>query len=372
MVVQTIRGGIAMRLRGIGFALLLLSCILTISGCGFGFEKSLKEIDPPKVDYVKDGEQMEDNETGATKEGEVEEATGEEAADEATGMTTRQLYLLDANGMVVPQSVQLPAVEGAAKQALEYLVVDGPVTEMLPNGFKAVLPAGTVIQGVDQVDETVVVDFSNEFKDYAAENEKQILEAVTWTLTQFDGIEKVKIQINGYDQQEMPVNGTPIGESVSRANGINHEMGNVVDVSNSEDVTVYFMAQSEDYAYYVPVTKRMEGVSDDVRGVLKGLMEGPAVHSGLFSQLSKDVKLLKAEEEDGLLTLDFNEAILTVSEEMVIQKDIINSLVLSLTEKESINEVAITVDGHPEVIDEAGNALSEPVSRPEDVNKVGF
>ncbi len=372
MVVQTIRGGIAMRLRGIGFALLLLSCILTISGCGFGFEKSLKEIDPPKVDYVNEGEQMEDNETGATKEGEVEEATGEEPSEEVTEMTTRQLYLLDANGMVVPQSFQLPAVESAAKQALEYLVVDGPITEMLPNGFKAVLPAGTVVQGIDQVDKTLVVDFSNEFKDYAAENEKQILEAVTWTLTQFDGVENVKIQINGYDQTEMPVNGTPIGENVSRANGINHEMGNVVDVSNSEDITVYFMAQNEDYSYYVPVTKRMEGVSDDVRGVLKSLMEGPPVQSGLFSQFSKDIKLLGANEEDGLLTLDFNEAILTGSEEMVLQQDMLNSLVLSLTEQADIKEVAITVDGHSEVIDEAGNALSEPVSRPENVNKVGF
>ncbi|MGB7998994.1 MAG: GerMN domain-containing protein [Anaerobacillus sp.] len=362
-----------MRLREIGFVLLLLSCILTISGCGFGFEKSLKEIDPPKVDYVEEGKQLDDNDSAAVKdESSAEEATGEEQTEATTSMTTRQLYLLDANGMVVPQSVQLPAVEGAAKQALEYLVVDGPITEMLPNGFKAVLPAGTVVQGIDQVDDTLVVDFSNEFKDYAAENEKQVLEAVTWTLTQFDGVKKVKIQINGYDQTEMPVNGTPIGESFSRANGINHEMGNVVDVSNSEDITVYFMAQSDDYSYYVPVTKRMEGVSNDVKGVLKGMMEGPPVNSGLFTQLSKDVKLLNAKEEDGLLTLDFNEAILNGSEEQVLQQDLLNSLVLSLTEQPEVEKVAITVDGHPEVLDESGKTLSEPVSRPVDVNKVGF
>ncbi|WP_347549380.1 GerMN domain-containing protein [Pseudalkalibacillus hwajinpoensis] len=362
-----------MRLRGIGFTLLLLSCILTISGCGFGFEKSLKEIDPPKVDYVEEGEQSDGEETEAVgEESSSEEATEDQSADATTGVTTRQLYLLDANGMVVPQSFQLPAVESAAKQALEYLVVDGPITEMLPNGFQAVLPAGTVVNGIDQMDDTLVVDFSKEFGDYAAENEKQILEAVTWTLTQFDGVEKVKIQINGYDQMEMPVNGTPIGDSFSRSNGINHEMGNVVDVSNSTDVTVYFMAQSEDYAYYVPVTKRMEGVSDDVSGVLKGLMEGPPVHSGLFSQFSKDLKLLNADQEDGLLTLEFNEAILTGAEDKVLQQELLKSLVLSLTEQKDVSEVAITVDGHSELVDEAGNVLSEPVSRPVDVNKVGF
>ncbi len=372
MVVQTIRGGIAMRLRGIGFIIMLLSILLTISGCGFGFEKTLNEIDPPKVDYVEEGKQLDDEDAGAVEESGAEGAEGEQAADATTGMTARELYLLDANGMVVPQTVQLPAVEGAAKQALEYLVVDGPVTEMLPNGFKAVLPAGTVVQGIDQMENTLVVDFSNEFKDYAAENEKQILEAVTWTLTQFEGVEKVKIQINGYDQTEMPVNGTPIGESFSRANGINHEMGNVVDVSNSEDITVYFMAQSDDYAYYVPVTKRMEGVSNDVKGVLKGLMEGPPVHSGLFTNISKDVKLLNAKEEDGLLTLDFNDAILTGAEDKVLEKELLNTLVLSLTEQTKVEEVAITVDGNAEVVDDSGKSLSEPVSRPVDVNKVGF
>lgn len=359
-----------MRLRGAIITMLLLSCMIIISGCGFGFEKSLKEIDPPKVDYAKEGEQLDDSNTDAPDTN--DDSKKEDDSEASTNMSPRQLYLLDANGMVVPKTVQLPAVEGAAKQALEYLVIDGPITEMLPNGFQAVLPAGTVVKGINQVDDTLVVDFSEEFKDYAAEYEKQILEAVTWTLTQFDGVKNVKIQINGFDQTEMPVNGTPIGESFSRANGINNVMGNVVDVSNSSSVTVYFMAQNSDYTYYVPVTKRMEGVSNDVKGVIKGLLEGPPVHTGLFSQFSKDLKLLNAVNEDGLLTLDFNEAILTGSEDKVLEQELLNTLVLSLTENADVKEVAITVDGHEEIMDEAGNVVSEPVSRPVEVNKVGF
>ncbi|MCA0986259.1 GerMN domain-containing protein [Guptibacillus algicola] len=358
-----------MRLRGAIFTMLLLLCMIIISGCGFGFEKSLKEIDPPKVDYANEGEELDDSNAEAP---DTTEETKDGDSEASTNMSNRELYLLDSNGMVVPQTVQLPAVEGAAKQALEYLVIDGPVTEMLPNGFQAVLPAGTMVQGINQVDDTLVVDFSEEFKDYAAEHEKQILEAVTWTLTQFEGVKNVKIQINGHDQTEMPVNGTPIGENVSRSNGINNEMGNVVDVSNSSAVTVYFMAQNNDYTYYVPVTKRIEGVKNDVNGVITGLLEGPPVHSGLFSQFSKDLKLLDSVIKDGLVTLDFNEAILTGSEDMVLEQELLNSLVLSLTENADVKEVAITVDGHEEVVDEAGNIVSEPVSRPVEVNKVGF
>ena len=108
-----------------------------------------------------------------------------------------ELYLIDKNGLVVPQTLELPKTESVAKQALEYLVKNGPVTEMLPNGFQAVLPADTKIS-VNVKDKVATVDFSNEFKNYQAEDELKILQSITWTLTQFDSIEKVKLQMNGH------------------------------------------------------------------------------------------------------------------------------------------------------------------------------
>ena len=74
-----------------------------------------------------------------------------------------ELYLIDKNGYVVPQTLELPKSEGVAKQALEYLVKDGPVTEILPNGFRAVIPTDT--QMSVKIDEGVaVVDFLRNLK----------------------------------------------------------------------------------------------------------------------------------------------------------------------------------------------------------------
>ena len=56
-----------------------------------------------------------------------------------------ELYLIDKSGYVVPQTLELPKSEAVAKQALDYLVDNGPVTDKLPNGFRAVIPADTQI-----------------------------------------------------------------------------------------------------------------------------------------------------------------------------------------------------------------------------------
>ena len=67
-------------------------------------------------------------------------------------------------------------------------------------GTRAVLPAGTEVEVNITESGTAIVDFSNEFATYAPEDEQGILEAITWTLTQFDTINDVVIWINGHPQ----------------------------------------------------------------------------------------------------------------------------------------------------------------------------
>ena len=61
-------------------------------------------------------------------------------------------------------------------------------------------------------DGTAVIDFSKEMKNYAKEEERQIVESIAWTLTQFKEIKQVQFQINGEKLAKMPVGGTPLGE----------------------------------------------------------------------------------------------------------------------------------------------------------------
>lgn len=350
---------------------LILAATLVTTGCSIGSKDVSTKMDEPHVNYVEDTDEIELDEAGTVDEVSEEDSQEEdnEQATESAETVQRELYLLDANGLVVPQTLTLPKQEGVLKQLLEYLVADGPVAELLPSGFQAVLPAGTsVTVNLNEEDKTAVADFSTEFEDYEPAKEQQILQAITWTLTQFDSVDKVQIRINGYDQEVMPHNKTPIGDGVSRSDGINLESNQVVDLVNSEEVVLYFMGHQGDSRYYVPVTRRVEAGEDALTTAVNELIDGPSIGTSLVSGIQSKANLLADPEvKDGTLTLDFNEHILESSENMAVSQDVLNMLVLTLTEQNGVDKVSIEVNGEASVLNKEGEP-AEPVSRPKQVN----
>jgi germination protein M len=360
----------------------ILASSFLLSGCGLfgGEEKS--SIDPPKeISLVEDATDLEDVNSEETTSTDSEETTGTDSekttdadGDEEAAMTVKtELYLIDKNGYVVPQTLELPKSEGVAKQALEYLVENGPVTEQLPNGFRAVLPADTQLS-VNIKEGVATVNFSPEFKKYQKEDELKILQSITWTLTQFDSVETVILKINGEELTEMPVNGTPIQDGLSRATGINLDVSDVTDISDTNSLTVYYIGGETDNYYYVPVTKRIsENEMNQSAAVVEELVKGPSSTSNLLSVFMPDVALIEEPKlADGKLTLNFNENILGSFEEKKVSKNVLDSLVLSLTEQTGINSVEVLVQGNSELLTEDGEPISEAVSRPEKVNTGNF
>ncbi|RFU65920.1 GerMN domain-containing protein [Peribacillus glennii] len=345
----------------------VLATTVLLSGCGI-FESGDKtaKIDPPKeVSYESDAQELEGSENSAKTEAKK---------DEAAQNVKTELYLIDKEGYVVPQTIELPNSQGVAKQALEYLVVNGPVSNVLPNGFRAVLPADTQIDLNIDKDGVAVVDFSPEFKNYKKEDELKIVQAITWTLTQFDSVKKVKLQMNGRELKEMPVNGTPLQEGLTRAHGINLDTTEVADITNTRPLTVYYVGGDEGSHYYVPVTKRVsETKQDNVAAVIDELIKGPSYSYNLLSDFMPDVKLLDSPKlSEGKVTLNFNKSILGSFKEKKVSKTMLDALVLSLTEQDGIKSVELQVNGSAKLMNAEGKPITEPVIRPEKVNTGSF
>jgi len=336
----------------------VLTSTVLLSGCGLLGSETQKKIDPPKTVAVQ-------------KEKASTETTAKEKNEVATNTVKTELYLIDKNGYVVPQTLALPKTKSVAKQALEYLVANGPVTDLLPNDFRAVLPEDTELSvNINKDDGVATVDFSKEFKNYQPEDEMKIVQSVTWTLTQFDGVKSVKLKMNGHELTEMPVNGTPISENLSRATGINYDTDDVVDITNTKPVTVYYIGGEEGSYYYVPVTRRISNnEKDNYAAVVNELIKGPSGKSPRVSEFMSDVKLLEAPKyQKGTVTLNFNENVYGSFEEKEISQTLLDSLVLSLTEQHGVEKVAVLVNGKAEIKNDKGQKLSEPVTRPEKVN----
>ncbi|SFM06428.1 germination protein M [Gracilibacillus orientalis] len=365
------------------YAGVVLLCLLLLVGCGvFEGEQTLDQIDAPPenaeladdLENIPEGsDDVEENpeEDGDEVEGEDPSEEGEtEGEDSATTteQVTRVLYLLDQNGLVVPQEVEMPAPESkeVAKQVLEYLVQDGPVTSLLPSGFQAVLPVGTEVIDLNlEADGTLVVNVSEEFTSYEAENEQKILESMTHTLTQFENVDSVKLWIDGEAQDAMPVNGTPLTEGYSRANGINVHQAVGIDLMESKATTLYFPMQGDEMVYFVPITQHIPMNEENPhQSVVQALMEGPSFDLPLQHFINTGSQLASEPVfEDGVLSLNFNENILSNSAKSEIADEVMQSIVLTLTEQEDVEAVEVSVENHEEVISESGQPYTEPVSR---------
>jgi len=340
-----------------------ISISVILSGC-FQGEQSMENenIDPPP------NAEAVDNLENIPEEG--AEAVNEDSAEgEGVAETIpRELYLIDSNGMVVSQTLELPALDSqqVATQVLEYLVKGGPVTNILPNGFQAVLPEGTEILGLNlQEDGTMIVDVSEEFKNYEGTNELKILEAMTHTLTQFENVNKIKLWINGHPQDEMPVNGTPISEGYSRANGINITNTDTLDLMDSKAVTMYYPAEHNENRYYIPVTQYIEsGKDNQYSSIVQALIEGPGINTNVVHVFNPETQLTSEPTlNDGVLELEFNEGVLKESEQPVIADEVMETIVRTLTEQQGIEAVNVKVENIEQLVNENGEEYTEPVTK---------
>ncbi|WP_156291219.1 GerMN domain-containing protein [Oceanobacillus salinisoli] len=341
-----------------------ISLSLVLSGCFQGEQSLEEEMDPPQDAEAVDS--LEEPSSGDTET--LDEETVDEETEEATAeMLPRELYLIDKNGMVASQTLELPETNEVGKQLMEHLVKGGPVSSLLPNGFQAVLPEGTEILGLDlKEDGTMVVDVSEEMKNYEPSEEVKILEAITFTLTQFDNVEKVQLWINGHPQEVMPVDGTPIGDGYSRSKGINVVQSDTVDLLNAQPVTMYYPAEHNENRYYVPVTQYVES-NDDAdlyQAIVQSLIEGPGYNTNVIHVFNADTMLTSEPQmEDGVLKLMFSETILKDPEQAVIADEVMETLVRTLTEQEGVEAVDIKVENVDQLVSENGQTYDEPVTK---------
>ncbi|PTM58220.1 GerMN domain-containing protein [Desmospora activa] len=339
-------------LRG---ALVLALVPLVLTACLFGPEKESAPIDPPPQSSGDEEKEQKskskEEESAAKEEGEME------------------LYFLTDTGYVVPYSLNIPKVEGIAKEALQYMVKDGPASSMLPKGFSGILPEGTKINGLDIRKGTATIDFSKEFLSYDAALEEKILSAVTWSLTGFDSVQRVDIRVDGRPLQAMPKGKNP-AVGLTRNGGINLELSQGVDASSSMPVTLYFLGQTENNdVYYVPVTRMIKRKGNTAEAALQELVKGPQHGSELVTALAETTRVNSVKVEGDTAVADFGKELLQYSDEQEASKDALQTIILSLTENTAAKKVKITVEGESDVDAEG---FDKPVTRPDRINPSGL
>ncbi|WP_438444377.1 GerMN domain-containing protein [Gorillibacterium sp. sgz5001074] len=283
------------------------------------------------------------------------------------------LYFKDPRGMVAPVSVYVEKTVEVAKRSLEAMVDGAKGTPALPQGFTSLLPKGTVIKGIDIKDDQklATVDFSKEFNNYKTEDERKVLEAVVWTLTGLDSVEKVSIRVEGKTLTEMAGAKTPVDKEMTRAMGINLEFASGMNLGQAVPVTLYFKNQTpEKYDYYVPVTRMVPRTDNLAKAAVEQLIKGPDAAKGLASVMASDIGLLqvKLSDDKSTITVDFNDKLL--GSDKKVPAAAAQALILSLTETTGAAKVQLMVNGDVKVAGTDNTSYSKPVAAPDHINPV--
>jgi germination protein M len=341
--------------KWVGLASVAAAVMLMTSGCSlFGSDGATGAIDPPPA--------------GANLSV-PNNALPVMAAATTGSQTEATLYFKDVNGYVAPISTRIPSTPGIAKEVLEYMVDGGPGQALLPDGFHALLPKGTRVKGLNIVTEQKLaqVDFSKEFANYNVQDERKMMEAITWALTSFPTVEKVQIWMEGKVLKEMPVDGTPMDEPLTRTMGINLQASAGTDYGQSIPVTLFFENQtSADYKYFVPVTRMVARTNNIGLAAVSELIKGPN-GPGLLSVLDPSTKILSVNDQTKTVTANFGEELLGADQKA--SPDALKSIVLSLTENTGASQVQIQVNGTSKVIADDKTNYSKPVEKPVHVNE---
>ena len=257
------------------------------------------------------------------------------------------VYLLDSNDYVARtkiNSINSNDVITKAKDLIEGLIIGGSKSNIIPNGFRSIIPSGTTVLDISLESDTVTVNFSDELLDINEKYEEKMIEAIVYTLTSLDSVDKVIIKVNGEVLTKLPNSGKNLPSVLDKSFGIN-KVYDISSVHNIDSFTVYYVNSYNDNSYYVPVTKYINNDNQDkIKVIIEQLSSAPIYESNLMSFLDVSAKLLDYSLEEEVIKLNFNNAILSDVTNSNILEEVVYTISLSMNDNYGVEEVIFCVD----------------------------
>ena len=230
-----------------------------------------------------------------------------------------------------------------SKELLEVLISGGKGEDKIPSGFKSIIPSDTKIINIDFDKDTLKINFSKELLDVEEKYEEKVIESIIYTLTSIKGVKNIIIYIDGELLSYLPKSKKYIPTELTRKFGINkiYDITNIHDVS---EVTIYYLSKYNDNTYYVPVTMYVNSDIEKIKVIVEKLSSSPLYQTNLMSYLNSNAELLKVDQIDNELKLEFNNYIFNDFDTKDILEEVIDTFSLSIKDNYDVDSFSIIVD----------------------------
>ncbi len=256
------------------------------------------------------------------------------------------IYLMDSNDYVARTTIKGCDCDtlDVVRDVMNGLTIDGAKNNIIPNGFRPIVPSGTEILDLSLENSVLTINFSKELLDINEKYEDKMIESIIYTLTSIEGIDKVIIQVEGENLTKLPNSGKNLPTSLDKSYGINKSY-DLVTTQDIDSYTVYYVGKFNDNEYYVPVTKYINNKNQDkIKVIIDELATSPIYETNLMSFLNSNVSLIDYKLDDTTLSLNFNDSILNDETSNQILEEVIYTISLSIEDNYDVETVIFLVN----------------------------
>ena len=251
------------------------------------------------------------------------------------------VYLLDSNDYVarVLISASNDSIISKATSLIDALTIGGKKENVIPNGFRSIIPSGTKVIDIELEDGVLIINFSKDILDIDKKYEDKMIESLTYTLTSINGIDSIKLLVDGKELKKLSNSNKLLPTFLDKSYGIN-KIYEITNVGNIDSYTVYFVNNVNDNKYYIPVTKYVNDYKQDkIRIIIDELASSFTYQSNLSSFLNENTKLLNYEVIDKQIKLNFNDMIFSDINNNDILEEVVYTICLSINDSIDIDSV---------------------------------
>lgn len=233
------------------------------------------------------------------------------------------IYTLNDDNYISKTAVYVSknlSLEDKIKEKLEIMIAENNKNALLPSYFNPILPENTKVEDVVVEESLVKVYFSKELMNITEEQSEQMIEAITYTITD-ENILGIEIYVEENMLKYVPHTNKKLPAVLTEDFGINK----TYEISKTDNIVkivmTYYGSDNNDY-YEIPVTKYVNDDREKLEIIIEELENLCTVNN--LKTLVENLEVLEYNIEDTKITLNINKD-LTSAEENILLTSIFNN-----------------------------------------------
>lgn len=197
-------------------------------------------------------------------------------------------------------------------------------------GLYSVLHPKLEVLSVNQNQQTLILNV-NGYLTYDKQRQLDTLEALTFVLTDYEGINQLQLQVNGKNITHFPSSSIPVS-SLNKNLGLNNFIDTSLSLHETIPVMVYNEKVLNDHSYYIPTTFRVNE-NDNIKKQVKTIL----------SHIEEKIHVIDVSLKKGTLEVELDSNILLDNEN--IDQTLEELIILSLSHLQNVKNVNLKING---------------------------